>query len=266
MSASRYAGLARIRVVVLTALLSFVVGVGVAAAQPPGVVPETVSATLPPGGTLVVQKVVHTPFLAGSPSITVSFSVSCDTGLSVTLSPTSVTVMAGDDAVFVETIVVAPDAPAGTLSCAVTFLLSSAGGQTGLFRELIVITVLGHPATCEETTNPHGQNVPPAGSTTLPGPNGGQNEDGYYLLGSPDPSALLFVVDTGSGTVFGPFPNGTKIKYTQAVGATPDSKKIGSTNGEAGAVAAHINGTGDPSVFSSANPTLVLCLVPPPPK
>ncbi len=44
----------------------------------------------------------------------------------------------------------------------------------------------------------------------------------------------MFVTDTGSGTVFGPFPVGTTIKYTEANGATPSSKKMGSSNGEAG--------------------------------
>ena len=29
-----------------------------------------------------------------------------------------------------------------------------------------------HVPFCTETVNPHGQNVPPAGSTTLPGPKG----------------------------------------------------------------------------------------------
>ena len=45
-------------------------------------------------------------------------------------------------------------------------------------------TAQAHVGICTETTNPHGQNVPPAGSTTLPGPNGGQNEDGFYLISS----------------------------------------------------------------------------------
>ena len=70
-----------------------------------------------------------------------------------------------------------------------------------------------HVASCVETVNPHGQNVPPAGSTTLPGPNGGQNEDGFYLIGS-DVGTPVTVV-TG-GVTFGPFPSGTVVKYTQA--------------------------------------------------
>ena len=128
-------------------------------------------------------------------------------------------------------------------------------------------TAQAHQAACTETTNPHGQTVPPAGSTTLPGPNGGQNEDGFYLLTTSPQPVSVFVVDSGSGTVFGPFPSGTKIKYTQAPGATPEQKKIGSTNGQAGAVLVHITGTGDAFVFPVNEPNNgVFCLVPPPPK
>jgi len=134
-------------------------------------------------------------------------------------------------------------------------------------------------AACRETVNPHGKRVPPAGSTTLPGPKGGQNEDGFYELLAkdvappplpPDPDPEIFVVDTGSGTLFGPFASGTRIKYTEANGATPGMKKIGSTSGQAGAIAAHITGTGDAAVFAvdaAGNESdLVFCLVPPPPK
>src|SRR4051794_11683281 len=95
-----------------------------------------------------------------------------------------------------------------------------------------------HPA-CVEDVNPHGQNVPPAGSTTLPGPNGGQNEDGFYKISS-DTGVDVIVVDLGNGQTFGPYASGTVVKYTQAPGATPSAKDIGSTNGQAGAVAGHI--------------------------
>ena len=132
----------------------------------------------------------------------------------------------------------------------------------------------GPLASCSETVNPHGTKIPPAGSTTLPGAKGGQNEDGFYALTATDdlyPSASLqlYVKDTGSGTVFGPFTNGTRIKYTES-GATPGQKAMGSGSGQAGAVAWHINGTGDavtyavdPADNQSAETT---CLVPPPPK
>ena len=127
-------------------------------------------------------------------------------------------------------------------------------------------TARAHQGFCVETTNPHGQNVPPAGSTTPPGPRGGQNDDGFYRIGS-DTAKDVVVQDTGSGTIFGPFDSGTKIKYTQAPGATPSQKPIGSTNGQAGAVLVHITGTGDAFVFPVNEPNNgVFCLVPPPPK
>jgi hypothetical protein len=126
-------------------------------------------------------------------------------------------------------------------------------------------------ADCVEAVNPHGNTVPPAGSTTLPGPRGGQNEDGFYeLLGSGEPEVGLFVVDQGSGTVFGPFMSEDVIKYTEDPDAIPSLMPMGSTEGQAGAIEAHIKGTGDPAVFAvdgSGNVSeMVSCLVPPPPK
>jgi hypothetical protein len=132
----------------------------------------------------------------------------------------------------------------------------------------VAIAVLGtgtasaHVPFCVESVNPHGQNVPLAGSTTLPGPDGGQIEDGFYLIGSDVGTAVSVV--TG-GVTFGPFPSGSVIKYTQAPGATPSSKTIGSSNGQAGAVIVHITGP-DELVVRSVDGALTTCLVPPPPK
>ncbi len=121
-----------------------------------------------------------------------------------------------------------------------------------------------HVPACQETVNPHGQTTPPAGSTTLPGSRGGQNEDGFYKISS-NVGTDVFVVDLGSGTVFGPYASGTVVKYTQAPGATPSAKKIGSDNGQAGAVEVHITGTGDMGVRTVDGRT-INCFVPPPPK
>jgi hypothetical protein len=119
-----------------------------------------------------------------------------------------------------------------------------------------------HVATCVEIVNPHGQTTPPAGSTTLPGSRGGQNEDGFYLIGS-DVGTPVTVV-TG-GVTFGPYPSGTVVKYTQAPGATPTAKTIGSTSGQAGAVLVHITGPAELVVVDvDGDPTT--CFVPPPPK
>jgi hypothetical protein len=130
-------------------------------------------------------------------------------------------------------------------------------------------------AACVETVNPHGNRKPVA-----PGNGGqGQNQDGFYEPSATDdvwpPEDLeLFVEDTGSGVVFGPFPVGTLIKYTESNGAVPEIKPMGGNNGNgngnANAVDWHINGTGDASVTAvdgSGNVSdPVFCLVPPPPK
>lgn len=128
-------------------------------------------------------------------------------------------------------------------------------------------------ASCTETTNPHGTTIPPAGNTTLPGPQGGQNEDGYWLIEASDdvdPNPTISVVDSGTGFVYpGPFSSGDKVKYTEANGATPSQKTIGSPTGQAGAVRYHLTGQGDMVVTAtdaSGNASSVTCLVPPPPK
>jgi hypothetical protein len=126
---------------------------------------------------------------------------------------------------------------------------------------------------CIESVNPRGMKVPPAGNTTLPKPKGGQNEDGFYLLEAVDicdPDPMIFVEDTGSGYLFGPFTSGDIIKYTEDAVAVPEMKKMGSDKGKAGAVTKHIIGTGDACVtavdFSGNVAACVSCLVPSLPK
>jgi hypothetical protein len=127
-------------------------------------------------------------------------------------------------------------------------------------------------AECLPTVNPHGNNVPPA-----PGEGGqGQNQDGFYELLATDnlvddcAPLELFVTDTGSGIVFGPYDVGTKIKYTEDADAIPEAKKMGSGKGKAKAIDWHIIGNGDArltAVDQSGNTSApVMCLVPPPPK
>ncbi len=127
-------------------------------------------------------------------------------------------------------------------------------------------------AACTETVNPHGKNVPPAGSTTLPGPRGGQNEDGFYKLFAVDnlPGPVtIFVTDALGSGPFGPFSPGDQVKITEAPGGPASSKPMGSGNGQAGAIVAHITLLSDAlmtAVDASGNSTIVSCLVPPPPK
>lgn len=121
-------------------------------------------------------------------------------------------------------------------------------------------------AACLADVNPAGH-VP-----TAPGKGGkGQNQDGFYLLDGSDTvwateDLSVYVVDTGSGTVFGPYPVGTVIKYTESDDAVPEAKPMGGSGSE---VDWHIIGTGDAEVRvvdGSGNVTAVACLVPPPPK
>jgi hypothetical protein len=119
---------------------------------------------------------------------------------------------------------------------------------------------------CVEYVNPHGKVIPPAGLTP-PGtnPKGGENPDGFYQVGNTG-GGDVYVIDLGSGTVFGPYPGGTAIKYTQAPGKTPEEKTIGSDTGQAGAVYTHITGTGDFQIVPVGTGPTQTCLVPPPPK
>ncbi len=157
----------------------------------------------------------------------------------------------------------------------------------GLWRNVLLSMVIGsallalpaaaHPPACVETINPHGANIPPAGSTTAPGLNchSGQNPDGFYKVGTLNPGpnfcdpsvqscigVCLFDTD---GNDFGCFDSFTDVKYTEA--NKVDVKKIGSENGQAGAVEVHITGTGDLVVCAEDDlNACVTCFVPAPPK
>ena len=106
-----------------------------------------------------------------------------------------------------------------------------------------------------------------------------QNQDGFYEISAedvvwPDDTLGVFVTDNGSGTVFGPFPVDTNIKYVEDPDGTPESHPMGGNNGGAGGnslqVDWFIKGTGDAvvtAVDGSGNVSAgVYCLVPPPPK
>jgi hypothetical protein len=116
---------------------------------------------------------------------------------------------------------------------------------------------------CKPTTNPSGTTVPAAGNN----PKSGQNPDGFYELTATDavdPNPRLTLSDSGSSATFGPFAGGTKIKLTQAPGATP-SKKPGP-----GVIDWHITIKGDGSLTAtdaSGNVSApVSCKVAPAPK
>jgi len=118
-------------------------------------------------------------------------------------------------------------------------------------------------AACSPTTNPSGNNVPPAGNN----PSSGQNPDGFYVLTAADavdPDPEIFIQDSGSSFVAGPFASGTTIKLVQAPGATP------SVSPGTGAIDWKVRLKGDAllvAVDDSGNESdPISCLVPPPPK
>jgi hypothetical protein len=146
---------------------------------------------------------------------------------------------------------------------------------------------------CEEAVNPHGKTVPPAGWSTLPGPKGGQNDEGFYRLFAedpcPDPTVPLpldniyvgYLDEDGDFVQVAPtsdplqpgYNYGDIVKITEAKGKTAGTvKKIGTSSpkGKAKAVIHHIILPSDPVLMATDAAGNVIycddCLVPPPPK
>lgn len=184
-------------------------------------------------------------------------TVVADPGLSVTFEPeVHYGVVSGSTVQFEETITIDAGAPPDIFHAEVTFWANAypeEGAEIG--RESIVVGDFTAPTVSSiEWYNPAGKVIPPAGSTTLPGPKGGMNEDGFYLLEAEDNYSdypLIYVTYEGSSDPpFGPFYSGTTVKFTEAPGALPMMKKMGSTTGKAGAVYWHIILPADAVVFS----------------
>jgi hypothetical protein len=188
--------------------------------------------------------------------------IGCDP-LNVVFFPATSTVTSGDQATFTEVIDVPADpALEGTsIHCTVDFLDEN-GNSLGLQEVWISVDDVTPPqSACVAGVNPAGHE-PKAGISST-----GQNEDGFYLLNANDnvdDDPEIFITDLGSGTVFGPFADGTNIKYTQDPEGTP------SIEPGPGEVDYKIKGTGDfviSAVDDAGNESSpASCLVPPPPK
>lgn len=186
--------------------------------------------------------------------VTVAGAPSCDPGLSIALSPASQTVQSGTDAVFDETITVAPDAPQGaTLECTVPFTLNGAAAGPE-FTQTVSIDV--NDVTPPSVSCPPGPN--PAGNEPS-----SDNQDGFYRMVSSDnvdASVPIYIKDLGSGTVFGPYPSGTTFKLTQAPGAPVTAKPL------RGHVEWKFTFNGDAQLIATdaaGNTATATCLVPP---
>ncbi len=118
----------------------------------------------------------------------------------------------------------------------ITVTLSAGGDNQSIELTKEWVDTTPPAGACVETVNPAGKNIPKA-----PGKGGqGQNQDGFYEIGaeddlSPVGAIELFVSDSDSGVVFGPFSAGTRIKYTEANGVTPKMKPMAGNNGGGGA-------------------------------
>jgi hypothetical protein len=186
--------------------------------------------------------------------VTVAGNPTCDTGLGASLSPASLTVQSGTDAVFDETITVAADAQQGaTLHCSVPFTLDGIA-QGPEFTQSVAIKV--NDVTAPTVSCPPGPN--PAG--TVPS---ADNEDGFFVMRATDnvdPSVPIYIKDLGSGTIYGPFPSGTTFKLTQAPGAPVKAKDM------TGDVKWKFTFNGDAQLFATdlaGNTATATCLVPP---
>ncbi|WP_408895872.1 HYR domain-containing protein [Nocardioides sp. R1-1] len=141
---------------------------------------------------------------------------------------------------------------------------TDAAGNTGYASGTIEVVDTTPPSVaCTESTNPGGHR-PPAGGTR-PNPQG-QNQDGFYRLDATDVVDLdpeVYLRDTGSGHVWGPFDSGQRVKYTEAASG-PSQKQLGDSG------ILHLTGTGDAELYAedlSGNVAApVACLVPAPPK
>jgi hypothetical protein len=167
-----------------------------------------------------------------------------------------------------------PKVPASLGLDVITVTLAAGGDSQSIELTKEWVDTTPPTGACVETVNPAGKKIPKA-----PGKGGqGQNQDGFYEIGADDDlsplgAIALFVTDSESGVVFGPFSAGTRIKYTEANGVTPKIKPMAGNNGDGGkgiAVDFHIWGRGDASVFAvdiaGNRAPAASCLVPPAPK
>ncbi|MGD8536355.1 MAG: hypothetical protein PVF66_10950, partial [Candidatus Aminicenantes bacterium] len=104
--------------------------------------------------------------------------------------------------------------------------------------------------SCVESVNPHGNNIPGKNRPDK-AVSKGKNPDGFYQILAEDicdAEPEIFVGTSDNPRLFGPFTSGIVIKFTEAPGASPSMKKIGSANGQAGAVTWHITLPTDPII------------------
>lgn len=189
----------------------------------PGVVPASVSEKAKPGGSFDINTVVNTPKVplkrdAVSPvDITVTpHVVSCDTGLTAAFVPVKAKVPSGTPATFKETVTVSSKANLGAvLHCSVDFLLDGKSGGSAFIQNITVTVVDREPPQikCKLVETPYccRKKIP---------------QGNYFVLNGVDNSGepvQLFVRDSKSDAVFGPYTSGTTVQFIQNSKATPSA-------------------------------------------
>ncbi len=207
-------------------------------------------------------------FAAGD-SIAVRFLGAWDEGFVQTPAPnweiTSVALAVGGGSGSVTVVCDPPSGstfPVGTniVCCTAT----DAAGNTNTCCFTVTVEDKDPPqVACLPGYNPSGKKVPVAGKN----PASGQNPDGYYQLLSKDDcdaSPEIYIVDTGSDFIAGPFASGDVIKLTQSPGKQPSQDPAPDP------IVAHIHLRGDGLLFAvdafGNESAPELCLVPRPPK
>jgi len=203
------------------------------------------------------------------------WEVTADDGLTVTLNPAVHEDVAGNTTVrFLETITIDQEAPpCGAFTATVVFIANKYPEEGVVIGEqkIRVGDITPPEVWCEESVNPHGKNVPGKNRSDN-AKDKAKNPDGFYQLFAEDncdPEPDIFVSCEACADAFGPFASGIVVKLTEAPGAAPSCKKIGSSKGQAGAVLWHITLPSDPVIIAidaSGNMDWCRCLVPPPPK
>lgn len=110
----------------------------------------------------------------------------------------------------------------------------------------------GLTATCIFTVIVNDAEDPTVLAASINNPSGGGTPNpsaGFYQLTGTDncSTMAIYIKDTASGTVFGPFASGTKVKLTQAPGATPSQAPM------AGDTPWHIKLQGNALVYATDN-------------
>src|SRR5207249_762523 len=100
--------------------------------------------------------------------------------------------------------------PVGTT----TVTCTASSGETCSFT-VTVQDLEGPQVACRPAPNPGGKKIPPAGKNGQPG----QNPAGFYQLltkDNCDPAPKIFVGDSASSFIAGPFANGDIVKITSS--------------------------------------------------